>query len=179
MIKIAAAALWVAALLPAAIVIRFSVEDLVDNSQWIVEGRIARSYSAWDESHSLIWTHYQVRLNDTLRGAAQSSITVSEPGGVADGVGMISSGSVPYTVGEHVLLFLYRTPIGYFRTAGAGQGKFTIGPDGRARANLQGTEFAGRLRGTAIASIDGLALNELKQRVRGMSAARPWRGATP
>jgi hypothetical protein len=179
MIKIAAGALCVAALLPAAIVIRFSVEDLVDNSQWIVEGRVVRSYSTWDQTHSMIWTHYEVQVNDTLRGSSQNAIVVSEPGGIVDDVGMMSSGAVPYAVGERVVLFLYRTPIGYLRTAGLGQGKFTIGADGRARANLQGSEFAGKLRGTAIGSIDVLALSELKQRIRAMSAARPWRGATP
>jgi hypothetical protein len=104
---------------------------------------------------------------------------VSEPGGVVDGIGMTSSGAVPYTLGEHVALFLYPTPIGYLRTTGAGQGKFTIGADGRAHANLRGFELAGQSRGTPLTSLDGLPLSDFKTRVRAFSSARPFRGSTP
>jgi hypothetical protein len=95
---------------------------------------------------------------------------VSEPGGILDGIEQSTSGTLPYFAGEHVVLFLYRTPIGYLRTAGAGQGKFTVGADGRARAGTLGLSRVGSNRGTPLERINGLPLAELKQRVRAMGA---------
>jgi hypothetical protein len=146
------------------------VEDLVNGSEWIVEGQVGASHSAWDTAHKFIWTHYDVRVLDSLRGARQASITVSEPGGTLDGIEQSTSGTLPYFAGEHVVLFLYRTPIGYLRTAGAGQGKFTVGPDGRARAGMAGLSLVGPQRGTPLESIDGLPLADFKQRVRALGA---------
>jgi hypothetical protein len=68
-----------------------------------------------------------VKLSDTIvAGRAHPSVVVSEPGGTLNGVSLIVPGSTPYTVGEEVSVFLYRTPIGYLRTTNYGQGKFVI-----------------------------------------------------
>ena len=132
----------------AALVPSLSLEQVIDQSEIIVHGRVARSWSTWDSAHKYIWTHHLIEVIDRVRGAQASSIVASEPGGELDGVGMRFSGSIPYAVGEETIVFLYRTPIGYLRAIGNGQGKFTITPGKRVR------------------ELDGLTVEAFKARVR-------------
>lgn len=116
----------------AALAPRLSLESLTDRSPLIVEGRVIRSWVAWDPAHQYLWTHYDIAVADSMRGA-NSDVTVSEPGGSLDGVNQRFSGSLQYEVDEHVVLFLFRTPVGYWRTTGGSQGKFMIARDSRIR----------------------------------------------
>ncbi len=140
----------------AAVVPALSLEQVIDQSEVIVHGRVARSWSAWDSAHKHIWTHHLIEVIDRVRGAEVRSIVASEPGGELDGVGMRFSGSIAYAVGEETIVFLYRTPIGYLRATGNGQGKYTITPGKRVRANVQGL----------ASPFDGLTVEAFKARVR-------------
>jgi len=140
----------------AAVVPALSLEQVIDQSEVIVHGRVARSWSAWDNAHKYIWTHHLIEVIDRVRGAEVRSIVASEPGGELDGVGMRFSGSIAYAVGEETIVFLYRTPIGYLRATGNGQGKYTITPGKRVRANVQGL----------VSPLDGLTVDAFKARVR-------------
>jgi hypothetical protein len=106
---------------------RYTLEELAAHSEFIVHGRIAASRVAWDARHKYIWTHYDVAVIESIRGGP-AAIAVSEPGGSLDGVNQQFSGAVSYSAGEEVVLFLYRTPIGYLRTTGGLQGKVSAGP---------------------------------------------------
>jgi len=108
---------------------RYSLGELTAGSEIIVEGRVTHTWTAWDRKHTFIWTHYEVQTGEVLKGFSAAAITVSEPGGALDGVQQLFSGAIPYTIGEHVVLFLYRTPIGYLRTRGGPQGKFSTESD--------------------------------------------------
>jgi hypothetical protein len=103
---------------------RLSIEQLTAQSDAIVSGRVIRTWAAMDSENRFIWTHYEIRVHDTLKGSARSTIVISEPGGVLNGVFLQVSGSTRYADGEEVAVFLYRTPIGYLRTTNYGQGKF-------------------------------------------------------
>jgi len=140
----------------AAIVPSVSLEELIDQSQAIVHGRVMRSWSAWDGAHRYIWTHHLIAVIDPVRGAGPGFVVASEPGGELDGIGMRFSGALEYSVGEEAVLFLYRTPIGYMRAIGSGQGKYTVTAETRVRVNLKG-------RG---ADLNGLTLADFKTRVR-------------
>jgi hypothetical protein len=143
----------------AAIVPSLSVEELVDRSEIIVHGRVTRSWPAWDGAHKYIWTHHEVEIIDPIRGAGFAPVVVSEPGGALDGVEMRFSGALPYALGEEAVVFLYRTPVGYWRT----QGKYTVTSGTRVRANL---------RGASLSKLDDLPLVEFKARVRELVARR-------
>ena len=110
---------------------RLSFEEVVRQSDQIVTGKVVRSWTAWGPSHEFLWTHYEVQVASVAKGRAAASVTVSEPGGVLDGRAMDVDGAVHYAIGERVVLFLQRTPIGYNRTVGWQQGKYTITGDGR------------------------------------------------
>jgi len=136
-----------AALAFAGIAPRYTLAGLAANSEVIVEGRVTRTWSAWDSNHKYIWTHYELQVADVLKGAALAAVVVSEPGGALDGIHQLFSGAVPYSIGDHVVLFLYRTPIGYLRTRGGPQGKIVV----QSRASL--AAFKLRVRGFLKAEV--------------------------
>ena len=105
---------------------RLSLEQLAAQSDAIVSGRIVRHWAAMDSENRFIWTHYEISVRDTLKGGHHSTIVISEPGGMLNGIFLQVSGATRYADGEDVAAFLYRTPIGYMRTTNYGQGKFSF-----------------------------------------------------
>jgi hypothetical protein len=164
--------------LAGAVIPAFSLESLADHSQSIVEGTVIRSWSGWDAKHSNIWTHYEIRVSDWIRGPGGPSTIVSEPGGSLDGLNQQVSGAVQYEAGEHVLLFLYTTPIGFVRATGAGQGKLTIAQDGRIILNLAGLVFSGSVgaSGTPPSTLEGQRSDVVKATIRRLAGTHPYKG---
>jgi hypothetical protein len=153
---------------------RLSLEGLVAQSEVIVAGRIERAWTAMDSENKFLWTHYRIQIRTTLKGAPLSSVVVSEPGGDRDGVTLYVPGATHYAVGDEVSVFLYRTPIGYLRTANYGQGKFTISADRRVHAN-RAMDLAGAVVSPRVAqspgpvsadNLDGLDWSQFEARVR-------------
>lgn len=103
------------------------LETLVARSDMIVSGEVVRAWAAFDPENKYIWTHYEIKVSRILKGPAQSSVVIAEPGGTLNGVSHLIPGAAPYAMGEQVTAFLYRTPIGYLRTTNYGQGKFLAG----------------------------------------------------
>jgi len=169
--------LLLTASLPATMTERLSLEQMVERSERIVAGRCVRAWPAWDANRTAIWTHYEVQVSDPLKGGAASTITVSEPGGTVDGVTMLIEGMPQYQVGDEVVVFLYRTPIGFWRTRGLGQGKFRVA-DGKVRGEGSGVVLvdpAGPPVGeklTDLRRIDGMRLEDFKAQVRNLAAGR-------
>jgi hypothetical protein len=152
----------------ATLVPALSLEGLIDQSEIIVHGRVTGSWPAWDSKHKYIWTHYRIEVLDPIRGNPGASLVVSEPGGALDGVYMTISGALDYSVGEEAVVFLYRTPIGYLRATGSGQGKYTVTREMRVRANLKGLEMlrGDTSRGVPLSTLDGLSVAGFKARLR-------------
>lgn len=158
----------------AALVPALSLEALIDQSEIVVHGHVSASWPAWDGKHKYIWTHYRVEVLDPIRGNPGTSLVVSEPGGSLDGEMMTISGAVDYAVGEEAIVFLYRTPIGYLRATGSGQGKYTVTREMRVRANLKGLELlkGEAWRGVPLSTLDGLSVAGFKARVREVIRSR-------
>ena len=144
------------------------LEELVDQSAAIVHGRVVRSWAAWDGAHKYIWTHHLIKVIDAVRGAGAAYVVASEPGGQVGGVGMMFAGVPVYQVGEETIVFLYRTPVGFLRATGYGQGKYTVTPETRVRANSSGLDLLpGKgLRGAELSTLNGLTVDDFKSRVR-------------
>ena len=88
---------------------------------------MSKKWSAWDNSHRYIWTHYELAVRDTLKGPVGARFVISEPGGMVDGIGMRVSGAPEFQVGEEIIVFAYQTPIDYWRVRGYSQGSFRVG----------------------------------------------------
>jgi hypothetical protein len=168
--------LIVAARLGATSVPGLSFEDLTDRSELVISGQVTRSWSDWDSEHKYIWTHHEVRVTGTYKGAAGSTVVLSEPGGVVGDRGMAIAGAVAYAAGEQVAVFLQRMPNGYLRTTGWAQGKFTVSASGLLRgAPSAGVELVrpgSGPAGTSLRSLEGISLNTLRTRVAARVAAQ-------
>lgn len=161
----------------AAVFPRFSVEDLVARSEVIAQAEVGRSWTAWDDKHKFIWTHYELKVTDSIRGNG-TTVVVSEPGGKLDGIEQQFDGVLSWTPGTPVLVFLYRTPIGYLRTVGGPQGRLSVDADQRVRAHLQSAEFTGSgagRQGTPLSEIEGMPVERLKSSLRSLARELPAR----
>lgn len=173
-----------AGVLDATIVPRMSLEAIVSESSSIVHGRVTRAWSAWDPERTAIWTHYEIEVEDALKGGG-TKVVVSEPGGEIDGMHMQVIGAPVYEVGEEAVIFLTPTPLGYLRTCGWGQGRFEVERTARGKAvrsRVEGVELADlkdpaarRQAATALESLDGLPLDDFKARVRAVLGQLPPR----
>lgn len=119
---------WVAGAVNACAAPRLSLAEMAAESEYIVEGTVVRYWSAWDAWHQFIWTHYELSVTDWLKApvASDRTIVVSEPGGTTGGITMLAHDATPYALGETVVVLAGRTPEGFLRAAGRGQGKFTV-----------------------------------------------------
>jgi hypothetical protein len=171
--------LFTAGMSRATVVQRLSLERLVDKSEFIIHGRIVRSWTAWDQSHKYIWTHHNVEIHDPIKTSGPADIVVSVPGGTLDGIGMQISGTVTLIPGEEVVLFLYRTAGGYLRATGWGQGKYAVvrsrisgqkilRPDLRGVALVEPIGRSKSPRETSLRSLESISLTEFKARIREM-----------
>lgn len=161
---------------------RLSLENLVERSELIVHGRCLRTWSAWDADRQSIWTHGEIEIQSSLKGGGTTTVVVSEPGGRAGGLEMAIEGVPQYQPGEEVVVFLYRTPIGYLRARGLGQGKYRVtsdpgGTQRRVRLILDGVSLvnspaASPLPSTQLRPLDGAPLGEFLSRVRGLVAGQ-------
>ena len=131
-----------------------------------MHGEVVRSWAAWDSEHKYIWTHYEVSVAEALRGPYTAAITVSEPGGSLDGVNMQTSGTLPFAVGEDTVLFLYKTPIGYWRAVGGPQN----------RIHLEQALPSQPKQNPRAAPLEGISAGDFLARVRRLAAAHPYRG---
>ena len=145
---------------------RLSFEQVVQQANQIVTGKVVRSWTAWGPSHEFLWTHYEVKVESVAKGRATAAVTVSEPGGVLDGRGMEVAGAVHYEIGERVLLFLQQTPVGYNRTVGWQQGKYTVTADGLVQGATGDARIVD-LKGAAASTVraDGSTLAQMQTRI--------------
>ena len=155
-------------------IVRISLEQTVAQAEWIVEGDVVRNWCGWDSAHRMIWTHAEIAVKDRWKGSIGSTVTISEPGGSVNGMAIDVPGMVRYLPGEHVVAFLYRTPIGFIRTVGLSQGKLLIDAQGVVHAtapealmvSAQGTRSAG----ASIAELESSRLTAARQRIMRMAS---------
>jgi hypothetical protein len=156
-------------------IVRISLEETVAQSEWIVEGDVTGNASSWDNGHRFIWTHTQIAVRQSWKGSVGRTVTVSEPGGEVNGVSLNLAGMVRYTPGEHVVVFLYRTPIGLIRTVGLAQGKLQVDDRGLVHPSasdaMMVSASGGSAAGTSIRELESSSLTAARSRVAGISAA--------
>ncbi len=119
--------------LTAATIPEMELAQVVERSPRIIQGRIVRTWAAWDAAHKAIWTHAEVAVTRDLRGNAGPAVVISELGGVVDGMEMHAPGAPTLEVGEDLVAFTYQTPGGLWRLRGWGQGKYRIERDDAGR----------------------------------------------
>jgi hypothetical protein len=155
-------------------IVRVSLEEAVNQADWIVSGDVVRTWCDWDSAHRFIWTHTEVAVREKWKGTPGSTVTISEPGGVMDGKRMTIVGMVAYAPGEHVVVFLQRTPVGLIRTVGLTQGKLLVDTRGLVHPSAAGAELVSarglQLQGTPIGELEGRSVGDVRARISSLAA---------
>jgi hypothetical protein len=107
---------------------RLSLDDMIAKSTSIVRGKVASAYAA--ASGPVIYTNYTVEVSERLKGAAGSSVQVSVPGGVANGLRQTFSGAPTLNLGDEFVFFLFTGRDGRTAIIGLTQGLFALPSDG-------------------------------------------------
>ncbi|HWO01932.1 MAG TPA: hypothetical protein VNS63_21970, partial [Blastocatellia bacterium] len=112
-------------------VVMLSDTELILSSRVIVTGKIRSVISAWDDSHSEVWTYVKVRTDRILKGElAARTLVLKQPGGADGGSGIRVFGQPKFTPGQAVLLYLNTGPDGTLHVAHAFMGMFSVAKDG-------------------------------------------------
>ena len=107
---------------------RLSLDDMIAKSTAIVHGRITGSSAAW--RGTVIYTDFKVSVLAQWKGAAQKTVDVLVPGGIANGVRQTYPGAPEFTIGQEYVLFLWTSSTtGATYTLGFTQGVFSLPQD--------------------------------------------------
>jgi hypothetical protein len=164
----------------AAIVPQLALDQLVAGSECIIQGSVLRSWPAWDQRRQFIWTHIEVLVRERWKesgSTADRTVVLSEPGGTVGAQTMQVGGTAAYQVGEELVVFVYRTPIGYLRAIGNGQGKFTItqrpgSPQKYMHSDAAGLELIPESAGRRAVRMTGMDLEEFRRTVQSLIARK-------
>lgn len=131
-----------------ATMVEMSLEDLGNNSEAAIVGRVESAESLWSNDGETIITSALVSVARVLKGSDPGKlVTVEYDGGEVNGLGLLVSDMPKVSKGEDVVLFLKAKYSGAAGSEGAGigkytyeivgkvQGKYTIGPNGTATKN--------------------------------------------
>jgi len=101
-----------------------ALDDLAD---YVVEGRVERVTSYWDEERATIYTLVTLRVTRTLKAYVPPVLTIRHLGGEVDGMGLIVSSEPQFAVGEEVRVYLRRRPDGTMGVLWGSEGKVHLG----------------------------------------------------
>lgn len=112
-----------------------ALADLTTKSDLVVQAQVVESRSQWNYNHTVIETAHKLTVRQRLLGPTTTEIEVYTDGGFLpdEGLGMFSSHTPRFAIGEVVLVFLQWENNRYQVTDGEA-GKFTIFQENAASA---------------------------------------------
>jgi hypothetical protein len=108
--------------------IQFSLEQLIQGAETIVLGTVTQQVSAWNATHTAIYTDVVLHVEEAMKGGAGPEVTFRIPGGEVGDIGMRTSTAPTFRIGERVIVFLH-TEGSTARLFGLQQGRFTVSDD--------------------------------------------------
>ncbi|MBZ0138011.1 MAG: hypothetical protein K8I27_16770 [Planctomycetes bacterium] len=116
--------------------VQLDVAALTEKSSLVVVGKVDSSECKWDAAKAGIWTHYDLTVTETLKGAHEKSREVVIRGGVVGEVGQHVAGAGSLETGAEYVLFLWKDDDDRLRLQGMRQGVFQI-------SEREGVKYAG------------------------------------
>ncbi|HYC62858.1 MAG TPA: hypothetical protein VEK79_25180 [Thermoanaerobaculia bacterium] len=105
-----------------------SFDEVATESQYIVRGHVVDTWSAWDDSHEVIFTYATLRVSRYFgEVAGPDTLVVREVGGTVDGYTQEAIGFPAIRRGENVVLFLSQwEDSADYRIHAFNQGKYLV-----------------------------------------------------
>jgi hypothetical protein len=110
--------------LPGSTLQQLSLDDMIRLSTVIVRGKTQQTVSTY--RNSIIYTHYQVQVSETLKGTAANQLDIVVPGGAANQMQQIFAGAPSLAPGQDYVLFLWTSKSGLTQIIGLSQGLFVV-----------------------------------------------------
>lgn len=111
-------------LLPGSTLRQLSLNDMIQQSTLIVRGKVQPTTAAFHGS--IIFSHYQVQITETLKGNASGTIDIGVPGGIAKGLQQIYAGAPTLSTTQDYVIFLWTSKTGLTQVIGLSQGLFQV-----------------------------------------------------
>ena len=123
-------------------------DDIARESALIVRGTMGQTWSAWDDSHQVIYTYATVRVGRYFGEATgPDTLVVREVGGTVDGYTMEAIGFPMLREGQDVVLLLTRWDgSADYRIHAYNQGKFLVRQRGGSEVLVADPETQGSAR---------------------------------
>jgi hypothetical protein len=118
--------------LPATTLQQLSLDDMIRLSTVIVHGKTQQTISAY--RGSIIYTHYQVDVSETLKGPAASQLDIVVPGGAANQFHQAFAGAPTLVSSQDYVLFLWTSKWGLTQIIGLSQGLFVVTTNGSGQS---------------------------------------------
>ncbi len=107
---------------------RLTLNDMAVKSTMVVRGKVLSSRAAL--TGGLIFTHYQIRVSEWLKGNGAAIVDLAVPGGVANGIRQAVSGAPDFQPGDDYVFFLWTSKAGMTQVIGLTQGLFRVAGTG-------------------------------------------------
>jgi hypothetical protein len=160
-----ATAAW--ARLDASTLQQLSLDDMIQKSTQIVRGQAQLSGASL--RGSVVYTHYQVRVSETLKGPVSTTLDVAVLGGTSNGVRQNFAGAPALGSGQDYVLFLWTSKTGLTQVIGLSQGLFAVTSDARGQSTVVRAASTERMVNTAgqpvIDSDIQMLLGDLRARI--------------
>ena len=148
--------------------IRMDLPALARSAQLIFRARCLGAETRWEDGS--IWTFYDFRVLESLKGAPLRTIRIRLPGGRVGHLETKVDGTPRFTTGEEVVLFAEKTSSGDYGLTGWAQGTFRIHRNAAGEARLtqdtsQISVFDPATRTFAPAGIRSMSLSDFRKQV--------------
>jgi hypothetical protein len=112
-----------------AMIVRISLDDMVQGSADIVQGHVVSRESRWNDDRSGIITEIQVAIDESWAGkpSAGKTLTIRTKGGAVGEIGEWVEHQPVFGGSEEVVLFVATDGQGNVRCLNGEQGKFSVG----------------------------------------------------
>jgi hypothetical protein len=121
--------------------LRLSFDDLVRESDRVVEATVTGRQSAWASDNRRIYTTFTFETHSDIAGTGPARFVVIQPGGQVGRLAQITHGYPAFNRGDRVVLFLRKVVKGY-DVIGLSQGVFGFHRD-VIHQKLEGLDFPG------------------------------------
>lgn len=162
-----------------------SFDQVARDASLIVRGTVENSWSAWDDSHEIIFTYATVRVSRYFGEATgPDTIVIREVGGTVDGYTQEAIGFPVIRNGENVVLLLSRwEDAAEYRIHAYNQGKYLVKFNGAQEILIEdpvkqgdsrlGSDREHGPRTNAVDATAGLSIDEFAQMVEDARGGRP------